>query len=128
MEIFVVDDCPIIGKVLKDILISVVTESKVHYFSSIEHLLKSMSKQEPDIVLIDTHIDKYCGWELGAEILNEYDIKLIYFSKNASNISIEKAKLIGASALISKSLTINALTRTFNEILTYNKNGSVAKF
>jgi DNA-binding NarL/FixJ family response regulator len=70
-----------------------------------EHLLRSISVREPDVVLIDLRMPVICGIEAIKQITMDYPkIRIIVMTIDESELTIEEALQAGALSYVSKNM------------------------
>ena len=118
-RIYVVDDDPDIGSILKKTL--EYNGYQVSVYMSTELLLTRISKNIPDLLILDLKLP----WEKGEDFLSRIknigqfeDIPVILISgKNLTGEDISELKMIGAIDFFSKPFDIQNLLKRMSEII-----------
>lgn len=121
MNILLIDDHMLIGKSLEITLKNNSNINEFHYITDPKLAEYSVNLYKPSIVLMDIHMGKYNGLELGKHLLNMFDIKLVFLSGFDLIEYQEKANEIGASAFLNKHISIELLIENLKKIYYDNK-------
>lgn len=121
MNILLIDDHMLIGKSLEITLKNNSNINEFHYITEPKLAEYSVKLYRPSIVLMDIHMGKYNGLELGKHLLNMFDIKLVFLSGFDLIGYQEKASDIGASAFLNKHISIDLLIANLKKIYYENK-------
>ena len=111
MKVLIVEDSPIIASIVKKKLNGIECEVKI--VENGEEAIKSVFFEQPDLILMDTHMPVLDGYETTKLLRrNGFKNKIITVSASAMQVEKEKALKSGADLFIAKPLPSN-----FNEII-----------
>lgn len=138
MKILLVDDHPLIGKSLELTLKGHPEVSEFLFLPEPERTLDVLNTYCPSIVLMDIHLGKFNGLDLGQKILEKFPVKLVFLSGFNLIEYRNKAFEIGAHGFLDKHIAIEELMenlkfiestekKVFSELNLDNANPSLTK-
>jgi len=112
LSVLVCDDHPIVLEGLAVIINQVSKFKLLETCSDGNQLIRAVDSFQPDIILIDANLKEENGYDLVAQIRNNYANSsykptLIIISSYWDDFSAEKATLYGAHGFINKSISAN---------------------
>lgn len=115
MKVLVVDDEPVIGKMVKTAL-----ENRGHevmWMESAEGVLEAVESFSPDVILLDINMPGKSGFDALSELKNAgSDIPVIVMSVLSQDFNIEKAYDLGAKDYVIKPFSLNHLIRKLESL------------
>lgn len=121
MKILLIDDHHLIGKSLEITLKNYDEISEFIFLSDPSRADDVISSYNPTIILMDIHMGKYNGLELGEELMRKFSIKLVILSGFNLIEYREKAKKIGAHGFLDKNIAVDKLVENLRIINFENK-------
>lgn len=112
MKILLVDDHYLIGKSLELLLSKQPEVTDFQHLIQPERIDEVMAAFQPTILLMDIHMGKYNGIELGERLLQQYSFKLVFLSGFDLIEYRDKAQSIGAHGFFSKNTPIDQLIQS----------------
>ena len=115
MKVLVVDDEPVIGKMVK-----VALENRGHevmWIEGAEEILGVVESFRPDVILLDINMPGKSGFDALNELRrSSFDIHVIVMSVLSQDFNIDKAYDLGARDYLTKPFSLNHLIRKLESL------------
>jgi len=94
--------------------------------SSSQEVFANISKQPPDLILMDIHIDGLMdGIETAEEVLKDLVIPIIYLSAHTDRLTMDRAKATGVFQFLTKPIDWTRLFRAIEETVAKHRTSKV---
>lgn len=115
MRIVLFDDHQLFSKSLEFVL-----ANKIESFKSYddpEDVLKIIDQERPDLVILDVHMGKHSGLEIGRELrYHRPDLKIVFLSGYNLQEYNREAKRMGARGFLEKNVSVDKLLESLQRI------------
>lgn len=118
--ILVIDDNPNMAQLIQEMVELSGYDTEVA-FSGLEGLDK-VQEGMPDLILVDVNMPEMDGWQLYHKLRESSSIPVIFVTAQNTAEFEEKARNMGASGLIGKSITPNQLAQQIQFVLDEQRN------
>jgi two-component system, NarL family, invasion response regulator UvrY len=117
IRIFLVDDHPILTEVLSDALRESGRFEVMGTAQTGEEALDRLEEKEVDILVLDVTLPDISGLEIaGRLVARETSPKIVFLTGNTSERTLVELSLIGASAIVEKSMKLETLIRALTAV------------
>ena len=115
MKILLIDDHKLFAKSLEIVMVSHV-ERFICYHTP-ENLIEIVTKEQPDVVLLDIHMGDYNGLDVCRELLQQHpNTKVVFLSGYNLYEYQREARRMGAKGFLDKNMSVEHLIQSIQKI------------